>query len=73
MSQSLNDCSIDYFCRVSDIPQTYHEAMHSEESNDWGVAMQNEYQALCETVSLIKQLPLQQWEYSSNGTFSHSS
>ena len=48
ISQSLNDCSIDYFCRVSDIPQTYHEAMQSEESNDWGVAMKNEYQALCE-------------------------
>ena len=48
VSGNFVDRDIDYFCRISDIPESYEEAIASDNSNDWQLAMQSEYKALCE-------------------------
>ena len=40
--------SIDYFCKISNIPSTYDEALNSDEASNWQNAMQTEYNSLIE-------------------------
>ena len=44
----VTDYEIDYFCRVSSIPETYKQAISSNDSVGWVNAMKTEFEALCE-------------------------
>lgn len=40
------NCIVHYCCKIADIPQTYEEAISSEESRQWKMAMKEEIKAL---------------------------
>jgi len=45
---NTSDDSVDYFCKISDVPRTYEEAVSSPDSVEWQNAMEEEMLALKE-------------------------
>jgi len=51
-------CNIDYCCRLSAVPQTYHEAVSSNDAVKWQVAMEEEIKSLTENDTFtVTELP----------------
>ena len=58
-SDYINENFHDYICRVADIPSTYNDAISSDDSDSWQVAMQDEFNSLVamDTFDLVQRPP----------------